>query len=91
MTSLAGRCALSQRTCSAMCTFARFDQDGDGHIGNKELGHVMRTLGTPRATSRAAAARQTGDKYHRVVYSGRGTEGAYTSGTKNPRPASARY
>ena len=72
-------------------TFARFDQDGDGHIGNKELGHVMRTLGTPRATSRAAAARQTGDKYHRVVYSGRGSEGAYTSGTKNPRPASARY
>jgi len=69
-------------------TFARFDADGDGHIGGKELGAVMRQLGTPRANTRGS--QHTGDAYQRVVYNGRG-EGAYTRATKNPRPVSARY
>ena len=33
-------------------TFATFDTDGDGCIGQKELGCVMRTLGTPRKMDR---------------------------------------
>ena len=70
-------------------TFAGFDADGDGHIGSRELGTVMRTLGSPRGIQRVGD--NTGDKYRRVVYGGRGTEGAYTSGTKNPRPFSARW
>ena len=146
-------------------TFAGFDTDGDGCIGSKELGSVMRSLGTPRpmgagppgvqptspSTPRAprelsfqCSCREgscapwhervlsvmttmsslllpiiltspsrlhlhspsspdrtpttivplqahTGDKFHRVVYGGRGAEGAYTSGSKNHRPFSARY
>ena len=70
-------------------TFAGFDADGDGHIGSRELGTVMRTLGSPRGIQRVGD--NTGDKYRRVVYGGRGSEGAYTSGTKNPRPYSARW
>ena len=72
-------------------TFASFDKDGDGSIGTRELGTVMRTLGTPRAMTRTERDAQTSDSYRRVVYGGRGSEGAYTSGTKNPRPFSARY
>jgi len=71
-------------------TFATFDTDGDGCIGQKELGCVMRTLGTPRKMDRNSlyTGSHTCDKMDRVIY-GKG-EGAYTSGTKK-KMHSARY
>lgn len=71
-------------------TFATFDTDGDGCIGQKELGVVMRQLGTPRKMDRNSlyAGSHTGDKMNRVIY-GKG-EGAYTSGGKK-KMHSARY
>jgi len=72
-------------------TFAGFDTDGDGCIGAKELGSVMRELGTPRKMGRGELySTHTGDKFSRVIYGGKGQEGAYTSQSKK-KSHSARY
>jgi Ca2+-binding EF-hand superfamily protein len=73
-------------------TFAKFDADNDGHIGSKELGSVMRTLGTPRKMTRADMYRgDVGDEYNRVVYGARGAEGSYTGASRGGGNRSARY